>query len=126
MGTSVDVDAFAEEYNELAAELGSTRLVVEAFAKPLRRKFDVVGVFPGDVILGPALVSFSLVKLIFLGLKSFILEVFCFGSLSGGGPIGSVLGGGGAFGEGSGLLPLGNAAFAAVVAASLFPPTEPL
>ena len=127
-GTSVEVEAFAEEYMELAADIGSTRLVVEAFAKPGRRKFDVEGVFPGEGKAGGALLSLSLESAMFFGLKSFIFELLLLGSLSGGGPSvkfdGS--GGGGTPGENRGLLPLGNATLAAVVAASLLPPTVPL
>ena len=125
-GTSVDVEALADEYRELALELESTRLVVDAFGKPLRRKLAVEGVLLGEGIPGSALPSFSFDRTMFLGLNNFIFEVLDFGSLSGGGPGGKLLRMGGRPGEGSGLLPFGNATFAAVVAASLFPPTLPL
>ena len=74
---------------------------------------------PGEGIAGATLLSFSFERLILLGLeKSFIFELFDFGSFSGGGPGFWIAVGGGIPGEGSGLLPLGNAAFAAVAAAS--------
>lgn len=126
MGTSVDVDALAEEYSELAFELGSTKLVVDALGKPLRRKLAVAGVLPGDGMVGVDLPSFSFERTIFLGLNSFIFEVLLFGSLSGGRLGEKLPRWGGSPGEGSGLLPFGNATFAAVVAASLLPPTVPL
>lgn len=100
---------------------------MEAFANPLRRNVAVDGVFPGDGMAGANLLSFSLDRTIFFGFaNSFIREVFDFGSLSGTGPRLIVFAGGGRPGDGRGLLPLGNATFAAVVAANLLPPTEPL
>lgn len=127
MGTSVDVDAFADEYIEFALEPGSSKLVVDAFAKPLRSKVELKLLLPGDGAPGGTLPSLSLDKLMVFGLEnSFIFELLLFGSLSG-------IGAGicmdceaRAFGDGSGLLPFGKAAFAAVAAASLFPPTVPL
>lgn len=85
-GTRVDVEAFAEEYIELADDTGSTRLVTEAFGKPPRRNVEVVGVLPGDGAPDGALPSFSFDSAMFFGLNSFIFELFDFGSLSGGGP----------------------------------------
>ena len=129
MGTRVEVEAFAEEYRELMLAVGSTRLVVDAFANPLRRNVAVDGVLPGDGAPGKALPSFSFDRTMFLGLaNSFILEVLDFGSLSGAGAGARprLLAGGGMPGDGNGLLPFGKATLAAVVAASLLPPTEPL
>jgi hypothetical protein len=123
----VDDDALADEYNELALDAGSTRLVVDGFAKPARRKVGFDGIFPGEGKLGPALASLSLDRAMFLGLNSFILEVLDFVSLSWAGPMLGLLNECcGRPGEGRGLLPFGNATFAAVVAASLLPPTDPL
>lgn len=101
--------------------------MVDAFAKPVLKKFEFDGVLPGEGSAGNALdsLSLSLVRAMFLGLNNFIFEVFAFGSLSGGGPSARLLVGGNP-GEGSGLLPLGKATFAAVVAANLLPPTVPL
>ena len=87
----------------------------------------LIELLPGDGILGTTLLSLSFERLIFFGLeKSFILELFVFGSLSGGGPENWVNCDGGKLGEGRGVLPLGKAALAALVAASLFPPRVPL
>lgn len=61
--------------------------------------------------------------------NSFILELLLLGSLSEGGGSGGLLGcckGGTAPGDGMGLLPLGKAALAALVAARRLPPTVPL
>lgn len=90
---------------------------------------------PGEGILGAILLSFSLDRLIFFGFeKSFILELLLFASFSpatgtgsggGTGALGELCCTGGRLGEGSGLLPVGKTTFAAVVAASLFPPTVP-
>ena len=78
---------------------------------------------PGDGIPGATLTPLSLVSVIFLGLeKRFIFELLLFDSFSGGGPMGWPDGGAIEFGEGSGLLPFGNATFAAVAATSLLPP----
>lgn len=99
---------------------------MDALGKPPLRKFGLEGVLPGEGNAGRALASLSLDRAIFLGLNNFIFEVFAFGSLSGGGPSARLLAGGGTPGDGNGLLPLGNATLAAVVAASLLPPTVPL
>lgn len=66
----------------------------------------------------------------FFGLENnFIFELLPLGSFSNcgtGGRLPCCGGGGGMPGDGSGLLPLGKAAFAALVAASRDPPTVPL
>lgn len=125
-GTRVDVEAFADEYNELPVDPGSARLVVDWFANPVRRS-GLRLFLPGEGIAGGTLLSFSLDRPILFGLeKSFIFELFDLDSFSAGGR-----GGGGIDcdagipGEGSGLLPLGNATLAAVVATSLLPPSDP-
>jgi len=128
VGTSVEVDAFADEYSELALDAGSTKLVVEALANPLRSRLELMLPLPGEGAPGATLLSLSFDKLMFLGLEnSFILEPLLLGSLSGGGGIiADACIAANEFGEGSGLLPLGKAAFAAVAAASLLPPSVPL
>lgn len=126
MGTNVDVEALPEEYNELALDTVSKRLVFEVLGKPPRRNVAVEGVFPGEGNAGGALPSFSLDRVIFLGLNNFILDDLALGSLSGGATGLKLAGSGGAPGEGNGDLPFGKATFAAVVAANLLPPTEPL
>ena len=82
---------------------------------------------PGEGAPGPTLASLSFDRLIALGLEnSFIFEALLFGSLSGICAGGSIVCGATVIGEGSGLLPFGNAALAAVAAASRFPPSVPL
>lgn len=128
-GTRVEVEAFAAEYMELALDSGPARLVVDWFANPVRSRLELIEPLPGDGILGAILLSLSFDKVIFFGLeKSFIFELFAFGSLSGRGPGGGggIICCGGAPGDGNGLLPLGYAAFAALAAASRLPPTVPL
>ncbi len=111
--------------------LGSTRLVVEAFANPFRSRPELSPPLPGEGMGGGTLLSFSLDSPRFFGLEnSFIFELFGLGSFSGGGPggwkDGGGGGGGGTPGDGSGALPFGKATFAAVAAASLLPPSVPL
>ncbi len=77
-------------------------------------------------MLGATLLSLSFDSPMLLGFENnFILELFDFGSFSGGAVGGGIDCEGGIPGEGRGLLPFGNAALAAVAAASLFPPSVP-
>ena len=101
---------------------GLSKLVVDALAKFCPSKLDL-----GDGTPGATLLSLSFDSPRFLGLeKSFIFELLALGSFSGGKPGGGAIGKGGAPGDGRGLLPFGNATFAAVAAASLLPPSVPL
>lgn len=69
------------------------------------------------------LTSLSLERVMFLGFEnSFIFELLLLGSLSGGGPM-DILDDGGKPGDGIGLRRFGNAALAAVAAASLLLPS---
>jgi len=117
----VDVEALAEEYIEPALDpAGSIKLVVDAFAKPLRSRSVLrLLTLPGEGIAGATRLSLSFERLILFAFEnSFIFELILFGSFPGAGP-----GNGGAaccvccsFGEGSGDLPFGNATLAAVAA----------
>jgi len=112
---------------EFALELmGSTRLVVDALAKPLCSSLELRLPLPGEGMGGATLPSLSLDRLIVFGFeKSFIFELLGFGSFSGGGPGACIACGGCRFGEGKGDLPFGKATLAAVAAAKCRPPSEP-
>jgi hypothetical protein len=54
---------------------------------PVFKKLELIEFLPGEGMAGATLLSFSFERPIFFGLeKSFIFELFAFGSFSGGGP----------------------------------------
>jgi len=97
--------------------------VVDILAKPVLDSGLRLS-FPGDGRAGCTLLSFSFDRPILFGFEnSFIFELFAFGSDGRGG--GGIACEAKRPGEGKGLLPFGKAALAALVAASLLPPTVP-
>ena len=116
----MEVEALAEEYIELALDpAGSIKLVVDAFANPLRSRLVLrLLTFPGEGIPGATRLSLSFDKLILFAFEnSFIFELILFGSFPGAGPgCGAGCGVCCNFGEGSGDRPFGNATLAAVAA----------
>ena len=89
MGTSVDVEALADEYTDAALEPRPIKLVVDALAKLLTPSMLLL---PGDGIAGVTLLSLSFDSPRFFGFEnSFILELFDLGSFSGGNPGGGAM-----------------------------------
>jgi hypothetical protein len=86
VGTKVDVETLALAYSEVEVEAGSTKLLVDEFAKPLRSTCAPIADLLGDCDPGAVFVSLSFDSVIVLGFEnSFILELLLFGSLSEGG-----------------------------------------